>query len=134
MVKRVIINIFFQLSSPTQNQPTGHDSSNVASSIIEAATTSSGASNINYGHIGAEKLIKILGYEGILVNKDEIEKFHGPIPLDQYPINEDPNPLIIQKTCDKEHHVNQEVSIRYLEPPPLPRPGDLVIQHEVDYI
>ena len=105
----------------------------MASSIIEAATASSSGSSQNYGHTGGEKLVKILGYEGVLVNRDEIESFHGPIPLDQYPINEDPNPLIIQKSCDKEHHVNQEVSVRYLELPPLPPPGDIVIQHEVDF-
>lgn len=73
----------------------------------------------------------MLGFEGVLLNREEIDNFRGPIPIEQYPINDDPNPLIRHKTCNKEHFDTQEIMIKYLEPPPVPQPGEIVIKQEV---
>lgn len=78
-----------------------------------------------------EELVSVNGYKGVLVNKTEIENFRGPVPLSEYPINYDPNPIVLPKKCSSDHQVVQEVTVRYLEPPPLPAPGEIVIQQEV---
>lgn len=44
--------------------------------------------------------ITLQGESGILVNRSEIVSFSGPIPISDYPINEDPNPEIVRKQAD----------------------------------
>lgn len=87
--------------------------------------------NENESRSSDEELVSINGYKGVLVNRNEINSFRGPIPLSEYPINEDPNPMIIRKTISQPYNATQEIAIRYLEPPPIPPPGDLIIQQEV---
>lgn len=56
-------------------------------------------------------------------------KFLPPISLDQYKLNNDPNPeLIRKKPTDRIRYV-QDVAIRFLEPPQPPKPGDIVVKH-----
>lgn len=104
-----------------------------ATTTTTAMPSSATASSPSRSSQDDEEIIKVLGYEGVLLNKEEIVNFRGPIPIEQYPINNDPNPLIRHKTCNKEHYDNQEIMIRYLEPPPLPAPGEIVIKQEVCY-
>lgn len=78
-----------------------------------------------------QELVSVNGVTGVLANKSEIESFRGPIPLSEYPINDDPNPIVVPKKCATPHHATQEITIRYLEPPPLPPPGDIIIQQEL---
>ena len=78
-----------------------------------------------------EEMASVNGHTGVLVNKNEIDSFRGPIPIDEYPINDDPNPDIIRKKCETPHHNTQEITVRYLEPPPLPPPGEIIIRQEV---
>lgn len=78
-----------------------------------------------------EEVVTVNGHTGVLVNKREIENFRGPVPLSEYPINEDPNPIVVPKKCQTPHHATQEITVRYLEPPPLPPPGEIIIQQEV---
>lgn len=66
-------------------------------------------------------------YSGIYLNKHEVDKWRGPIPIDQYPIHNDPNPEVIKKRMDKLVYT-QELGVRYLNPPPAPKPGDLIIR------
>jgi hypothetical protein len=66
-------------------------------------------------------------YRGIYVNKREAESYRGPIPIDQFPINKDPFPEVVRKKMDKVQ-MTQEIGIRYLNPPPAPKPGDLIIR------
>jgi hypothetical protein len=65
-------------------------------------------------------------YRGTLLNRAELAQFRGPIPLEQYRINDDSNPEVIRKRLDKVRYT-QEVAVRYLNPPQPPKPGDLVI-------
>ncbi|CAF0998719.1 unnamed protein product [Rotaria magnacalcarata] len=51
------------------------------------------------------------------------------LPLDQYKINYDPNPIIIRKQIPIEMPTyKQQVIVRYLRPPTPPSPGPLIIK------
>ena len=41
--------------------------------------------------------IEVLGQRGIWLNRHEVERWRGPIPVDEYPINEDESPEVIEK-------------------------------------
>ena len=70
--------------------------------------------------------INVNGEIGIWVNKAETEAFTGPVSINQYPINKDPVPQVIHKKpkCVECH---RDVTIKYLEPPPIPSPGPIII-------
>ena len=72
--------------------------------------------------------IEINGVRGILANKSEILKWKGPIPINQYKINEDPDPEIITKKSKQHIEYVQELAIRYLKPPTPPSPGEIIIK------
>jgi len=55
-------------------------------------------------------------------------KFLPPISLDQYKLNNDPNPEIVRKRPTDKVRYRQDVAIRFLEPPQPPKHGDLVIK------
>lgn len=86
------------------------------------------------GYDGDHEIVNVNGVRGILVNKREIDNYRGEIPLSQYKINTDPNPLIIPKTLDEPIKAKQQVTIRYLEPLPQPPPGPIIIQREVSFL
>ena len=54
------------------------------------------------------------------------------IPIEQHKLNVDPNPQIIRKKPTQRTTYIQKVSLKYLKPPPAPRPGDIVIEQEQD--
>jgi hypothetical protein len=72
-------------------------------------------------------------YRGIYLNKSEADSFRGPISIDQYRINDDPNPEVIRKRLDKVRY-QQEIAVRYLNPPPAQKPGDLIIREKVSQL
>ena len=55
-------------------------------------------------------------------------KFLPPIALDKYKLNDDPNPEIIRKKPSDKIRYTQDVTVRYLEPPEVQKPGDIVIK------
>ena len=58
---------------------------------------------------------------------------HAPAPaLDQYQLNVDPNPQLVRKKPAEKVHYTQEVALKFLKPPPLQQPGDIVIKQERD--
>lgn len=75
-----------------------------------------------------------LDLEDIWVNRSEIENWIGPIPINEYPINVDDNPIIIKKEVKKKFEFNRKIFVKYLEPTTeLSKPGDLVINQEASY-
>lgn len=74
------------------------------------------------------------GQRGIWANKAEVINWRGVIPLNEYRINEDPNPEVITKKSQQQLVYQQEVAIRYLRPPTPPAPGEILIQQEVNTI
>jgi hypothetical protein len=79
-------------------------------------------------HLNSAEIVQAGPFRGTLLNKQEIESWRGgPVPLDQYRLNDDPNPEVVKKRMDKVKYT-QELGVRYLNPPPAPKPGDLIIR------
>ena len=74
-------------------------------------------------------LITVNGVTGVWVNKEECLKWNGPIPLEQYKINKDAEPIIVYKRRSLSVPV-REISIRYLKPTKLPDAGDLILKED----
>lgn len=106
-----------------------------ASNAAVNRTTGNNNNNTNYinnnNDVDDDELVTINGVTGVIVNKDEINNWRGPIPLSEYPINVDPNPIIVHKKLDTQflNTRPQNVYIRYLRPP-TPPPSDIIIQQE----
>lgn len=66
------------------------------------------------------------GLSFVLANKSEISSWVGPLPITEYPINEDASPIVINKYA-KCIECKQDVLVKYLEPPNLPEPGRIVV-------
>lgn len=54
--------------------------------------------------------------------------FLPPVSLDQYKLNSDPNPEVVRKRPNDKIRYQQEVAVRFLEPPKPPKPGDIVVK------
>jgi hypothetical protein len=72
--------------------------------------------------------IEVNGERGFWTNKSESINWKGSIPLKQYQINQDLNPLIITKNPTQNIEYSQNFAIRYLRPPTPPLPGEIVIK------
>jgi hypothetical protein len=72
----------------------------------------------------------VFGQTGIILNREEINNFHGQIPISQYLLNEDENPEIICKKSNQIINYKQEIAVRYLRPPTPPEPGEIIIKEE----
>ena len=68
--------------------------------------------------------------KGIWANRCEVCTWKGDLPIQEYPINEDPCPEIINKKSCKKVEYCQEIAIRYLKPPAPAAPGDIIIRTE----
>jgi hypothetical protein len=104
-------------------------SSNLASSKIETSILNS-TTPIS---LIEEEEICANGEKGVWANKSEVVNWTGPIPISEYSINQDPDPIIIKKKSNKKLDLKQKVFIRYLQPP-TPTPGEIIIKQEPDKI
>lgn len=71
--------------------------------------------------------IEANGERGIWANRTEVLNWKGDIQIKDYPINEDPQPKVIRKKNNQKIEYIQELAIRYLKPPSVPPPGDIII-------
>ena len=71
--------------------------------------------------------ISVDGQRGLWINKFESTHWKGLMPIDEYPINQDTNPEIINKRSVQNLEYVQELAIRYLRPPTPPSPGEIII-------
>jgi len=78
--------------------------------------------------------ISVLGNRGIWTNREEVAEWSGELPITEYKINEDPDPTIIRKKYQNELVYEQELAVRYLRPPQPPAPGEIIIQHQPNYL
>ena len=70
-----------------------------------------------------------LGHRGVLLNRSEINAWNGgPISINQYRLNEDPNPEVISKVSCQPVEYHQDIQIRYLRPPTPPPAGEIIIR------
>jgi hypothetical protein len=77
--------------------------------------------------------VKLNGQDisGIWVNREECLNWRGPIPLEHYKINTE-TATVMRKLATHTYDQTQNISVKYLKPPPLPAPGDLIIRHDPD--
>lgn len=66
----------------------------------------------------------------LLLNKTEIQGWRGSTSLDQYVLNNDPDPLIINKKPTNQLSYVQELAVRYLKPPTPKSPSPIVIKQK----
>ena len=52
------------------------------------------------------------------------------MPIDEYQLNQDPNPELITKRYKDTVSYVQELAVRYLKPPTPPAPGEIIIKQE----
>jgi hypothetical protein len=81
----------------------------------------------------ARRQVQAAQHSGVQLNEEEEQQFHGPVPLSKYQINQDPNPEVIRKKL-KPVKVQQEIAVKFLNPPPAPKPGDLIIRERVSQL
>lgn len=79
----------------------------------------------------AEEVIINDDERGYWLNKEETENWHGPIPIDEYRLNEDPSPIVVKKKPSEKVKYKQEVHIKYLKPP-TPKPAEILVIQEPD--
>lgn len=79
----------------------------------------------------AEEVIINEDEKGYWLNKEETENWQGPIPIDEYRLNEDPNPIVVKKKPSEKLKYKQEVHIKYLKPP-TPKPAEILVIQEPD--
>jgi len=77
-------------------------------------------------------LVNANGNTGIFLNKSEADKWKGDLPLSEYKLNEDPCPTVLFKKPSKCVNLTKKHTIKYLKPPPAPKPGDIVIKQEAN--
>ncbi len=76
--------------------------------------------------------ISVEEFKGIWANKQEALNWTGDLALTQYEINKDTTPDLITKKYEKDLVYVQELAVRYLRPPTLPPPGDILIKQEAN--
>ena len=81
-------------------------------------------------NINENQEITVLGNRGIFANRSEVMGWKGIIPIEQYQVNEDANPEVMNKKVTTKLEYIQELAIRYLRPPTPPAPGEIVVQQE----
>ena len=69
-----------------------------------------------------------LGHRGILLNRGQIQSWNGSRPINQYRLNNDPNPEVITKVSGQPIEYNQDIQVRYLQPPNPQPHGDIIIK------
>jgi hypothetical protein len=72
--------------------------------------------------------VNALGYHGVLLNRAQVQGWNGPVPINQYKLNNDPNPEVITKVSGQPVEYNQDIQVRYLRPPTPAPHGDIIIR------
>jgi len=78
--------------------------------------------------------VSVMGHRGILLNRGQVQNWTGPIPINQYRLNEDPNPEVITKVSGQPVEYNQEIQVRYLRPPTPAPHGDIIIKEQASTV
>lgn len=74
--------------------------------------------------------IVVNGVKGLWANKSENLSWAGQIPLENYKLKKDSNPEVIFKKPTEKVKYTQEITVRYLNPPQPPKPGNIIIKQE----
>ena len=104
------------------NKPSSNFISNVEASILRSCEPIP---------ISETQEITAAGNRGIFANRCEVCQWKGDLPINEYPINEDACPEVINKKLKQKLEYVQEMAVRYLKPPTPPAPGEIIIKQEV---
>jgi hypothetical protein len=74
--------------------------------------------------------VNALGYRGILLNRSQVQGWNGPVPINQYKLNNDSNPEVVTKVSSQPVEYEQDIQVRYLRPPTPAPHGDLIIKEQ----
>ena len=72
--------------------------------------------------------VNALGFRGVLLNRAQVQGWNGPVPINQYKLNNDPNPEVMTKVSGQPVEYNQDIQVRYLRPPTPAPHGDIIIR------
>lgn len=74
----------------------------------------------------------VMESEGNFTNLERTNDYDGleRIRLSDYQLNQDPEPLVINKKHSQGVVFNQDYAVRYLKPPTPPAPGEVIIHQE----
>lgn len=75
-------------------------------------------------------VIQVNNFRGTWLNRDDNLKWKGALSLEQYPINDDPDPIIIKKKPFDKIKFTQDIHVRYLKPPTIQNAGDIIIKQD----
>lgn len=78
------------------------------------------------------EVITVNNERGKWLNKSEISNWKGFVPIESYSINQDSSPEITNKKSKKDIIYDENVTIRYLQPPTPPPIGELYLRQEPD--
>ena len=82
--------------------------------------------------VADKKLPKSANIELVTPSSKTVAPAASHLPLDQYKINADPNPIVVRKKPAEKVQYTQQISVKFLKPPPLQQPGDIIIRQEPD--
>ena len=125
-------------TSPTKDSPKLKSSSNLAVRAKADMKITSAVEEIILNSrdpikVDESSKISVNGHSGIWANKYENLNWKaGPIPLENYPLMNDPEPTIITKKQADCVKTMQEVAYKYLKPPAPQPAGDLILKREAD--
>jgi len=74
--------------------------------------------------------VNAFGYRGILLNRSQVQGWNGPVPINQYKLNNDSNPEVVTKVSSQPVEYEQDIQVRYLRPPTPAPHGDLIIKEQ----
>jgi hypothetical protein len=129
-----IRNIPIELNSGTSYSSSGAaygGSSNYSAGASYSAGNSYSAGGANYesssySSAGSAIDANLLQHE----NPNNCTDLAPALPLDQYRLNVDNNPTVIRRKAQEKVQYLQEIAVRYLKPPAVPRGGDIIIQQQ----
>lgn len=113
-------------SNHTVNSAFRHSNKNGCTDSMEQAIR---RSNVPI-NVNDNEQITAHGQRGLWINKNECQNWKGPVSIDNYKLNYDPDPEIIYKENHQPVEYTQDIMVRYLKPPTPPPPGDIIIREQ----
>ena len=114
-------------TTPTQLQKSSSSISNCIQPVILSEIEAAVLRSTSPISLNETEEVNVLGNKGLWANRLEVLNWKGELPISEYKINEDTTPNIIIKKYEKDVEYIQELAVRYLRPPPLPAPGEIII-------
>jgi hypothetical protein len=102
-------------------------------SSVSAASSSAAAQSVNQQYLSdlerqilnaksplsvqSSEEIEVNGLKGQYLNKSEVVNWKGDLPIEEYEINVDEEPEVINKKANQKLEYVQELAVKYLRPP-----------------